>query len=61
MSTPARLKASDVARRSRQLSGGERKSGCQGWFTGLLKGVEAALDKVPRVLGRDGGASVKLS
>jgi hypothetical protein len=41
------LKASDVARRSRQLPG--------------EVGVEADLDKVPRVLGRDGGASVKLS
>jgi hypothetical protein len=42
------LKASDVGRRSCQLSGG-------------AVGVEADFDKVPRVLGRDGGASVKLS
>jgi hypothetical protein len=42
------LKASDVGRRSCQLSGGE-------------VGVEADRDEVACVLGRDGGASVKLS
>jgi hypothetical protein len=38
-STPVRLKASDVIRRSRQVSVGEGKSRCHGWFIAPWKGV----------------------
>ena len=45
-STPVRLKASEVMRRSRQVSEGEGKSRCQGWFIAPWNGVSKPISTI---------------